>query len=101
MSAPTPSLGTTIRAARLGWGYAPRHGCFVRMEDVGDDHNRIELCPTNAIPSKKTPSRFHRCWWESPEVLDLIPWLANVRAVHRYVSVIVDSDGRILTAETK
>lgn len=101
MSTPTPSFGTRIRAARLGWGHAPRHGCFIRMVDVGEGRNRIELCPTNGVPVKKSKGGLYRCWWETPEVLDLIPWLSPIRAIRRYVSVIVDNEGSVVEAETR
>lgn len=41
------SLGTRIRAARLGWGFSLRHGAFIRMSDADGLNSRIELCPEN------------------------------------------------------
>jgi hypothetical protein len=97
----TPTLGPRVRAARLGWGYAPRHGCFVRMSDSEGGNFRIELCPVRAVPSKKVKTGFHRVWWEDdPGVLDMIPWLRNVRRIKRYVCVVVDEHGTILRSES-
>lgn len=100
MAAGSPSLGMLIRSRRLGWGLSQRHGCFVRMSDADGANTRIELCPVNAVPSCKVKSGFHRCWWEGEDVLSLIPWLRPVRAVHRYVCVVVDDRGTILRSET-
>lgn len=99
MSERTPTLGPRIRAARLGFGYAPRHGCFCRISDVTTDTFRIELCPVNAVPSKKAKGGY-RCWWENdPGILDMIPWLKGVVRIKRYVCVVVDEDGKILRSE--
>jgi hypothetical protein len=95
-----PTLGPRIRAARLGYGYAPRHGCFARISDADGGNFRIELCPVNAVPSKKSRGGY-RVWWENdPGVLDMIPWLRNVRRIKRYVCVVVDEHGTILRSET-
>lgn len=99
MDRPSPSFGTHIRAARLGWGYAPQHGAFIRMSDADGANSRIELCPLNAVPSKKVAGGFHRVWWESPGILDLIPWLKGVRRIKRYMCVVVDTHGTILKSE--
>lgn len=96
----TPTLGPRIRAARLGWGYTPKHGCFVRISDVAHDRFRIELCPVNAVPAKKCAGGY-RVWWENdPAILDMIPWLRGVRRIKRYVCVVVDEHGTILRSET-
>lgn len=97
----TPTLGPRIRAARLGWGYAPRHGCFARISDVAGGNFRIELCPVRAVPSTKAkPFGNYRVWWENdPAILDMIPWLRGVRRIKRYVCVVVDEDGTILRSE--
>ena len=96
----TPSFGTMIRAARLGWGHAKRHGCFIRMSDADGMNSRIELCPLHKIPSERTAHKNHRCWWENGQsILDEIPWLKPVRAIKRYVCVVVDEAGSILRSE--
>lgn len=92
----TPSFGTMIRAARLGWGLAREHGCFIRMSDAGESRSQIELCPLNEVPSKKSLGGHHRVWWESPDILKKIPWLIRIRKVHKYIVVIVDDEGAIV-----
>lgn len=97
--ADTPSFGTNIRAYRLGWGYAKAHGCFIRMSDADGENSRIELCPISDVPVNKTPGHSHRCWWDSPSILTMIPWLRMVRRIKRYVCVIVDTHGAIIRTE--
>lgn len=91
----SPSFGTMIRAARLGWGLSRKHGCFIRMVDLGLDKNVIELCPIHNVPSKKSENRTYRVWWEQPGILDLIPWLRRVREIKRYIRVVVNDVGEI------
>ena len=94
-----PSLGTMIRSRRLGWGLSCKHGCFVRMSDGPDlptgRTSVIELCPLNSVPSKKIG--YHRVWWDTPGILDMIPWLRGVTKIKQYVAVTVDDDGNILS----
>lgn len=93
------SLGATIRAHRLGWGLSKTHGCRVRMSK----HRNgilIELCPINSVPTKKTPSGNHWCWWDDPSILERLRWL-NVSSVKRYIAVIVGEDGEIKESLTK
>ncbi len=92
----SPSLGTMIRARRLGWGQSKKHGAFIRMSDAGPGRSLIELCPVNAIPGKKTPHREHCCWWDDPGILDMIPWLRPVRRIKRYIAVVLDDHGAIV-----
>jgi hypothetical protein len=99
MTAESPSLGTMIRSRRLGWGLSRKHGAFIRMSDGPDTPSGrttvIELCPVNAVPSKKCPSGFHRVWWETPDILEMIPWLRGVTRIKRYVSVVINDEGEI------
>lgn len=89
-----PGFGSILRGARLGWGWSARNGCFIRMCDTSAGIV-IELCPNGSIPSKKTPTGSHRCWWDNSSILDEIPWLKAVRAVHKYIRVMVNDDGTI------
>lgn len=101
MNPTAPTLGPRIRAARLGWGYAPRHGCFVRISDFAHDRFRVELCPVNAVPGHKSPNHGnYRVWWDTPEMLDMIPWLRNVTRVKKYVCVVVDEHGGVVRSES-
>jgi hypothetical protein len=98
-----PTLGPRIRAARLGWGWAAQHGCFVRISDAGADTFRIELCPPRAVPSKKSPAHGnYRVWWEGDgeTILNGLPWLRGVRRIKRYICVIVNDDGAIIRSES-
>ena len=92
-----PSLGSTIRAARLGYKWSARHGAFIRMSTPAADRSLIELAPRDAIPSKKAKGDVgdHRVWWETPEILDMIPWLRGIRRIKKYVAVLID-DGNIV-----
>lgn len=90
------SFGTNIRAARLGYHWSERHGAFIRMATVGP-RTFIELAPVSGVPNKSAAKvKEHRCWWEEVGILDLIPWLRNVRRIKRYVAVEVDDNGNIV-----
>jgi len=90
---PLPSFGSNIRAARLGWRWSDRHGAFIRMSDAGPGQSLIELAPADGLPGTRCSGGFHRCWWEQPGILDMIPWLRPVRRVKRLVRVVVDDEG--------
>lgn len=84
-----------IRAIRLGWGLSRQHGCFIRMTDSKEMNSIIELCPIDAI-SKKTFDKYYRRWWDSPEILQMIPWLKGITSIKKYICVEVDVQGKIL-----
>lgn len=65
------------------------------MANDGGELSVIELCPIHAIPTTKKKGE-HRCWWDTPEMLDLLPWLRMVRKIHRYIVVTVGDDGSIV-----
>ena len=91
-----PSFGTMIRAARLGWGLAKQHGCFIRMSDLPDKCTLMEFCPIHEVPNKKDKGN-HRVWWENGrEILGLIPWIKDLKKVHKPFAVTVDDDGEIV-----
>ena len=72
-----------------------KHGAFIRMSDAGPGRTLIELCPIEGVPAKKCPGGHHRCWWDSPELLDMLPWLRGVKQIKRYFSVTINDDGEI------
>lgn len=89
------AFGTNIRACRLGWHRSEKHGCFVRMSNFCGKI-LVELCPPDAVPIYKTPGGVHRCWWDSPEILDMLPWLRGVKRIKAYIAVEVGDDGSIV-----
>lgn len=93
----TPSFGSNIRAGRLGFKWSARHGAFIRMSTPSKDRTLIELAPHNAVPSKKCKGEVgdFRVWWEMPQILDMIPWLRNIRRVKKFIAVFVDDNGNI------
>lgn len=90
-----PSLGPTIRAARLGWHWSNRHGAFIRISTPDDMRNVIELAPVDDIPTAKLKGD-HRRWWDSPEILDMIPGLSMVNRVKKYIRFEVDEHGEAI-----
>lgn len=93
-----PSFGSNIRAGRLGFKWSAKHGAFIRMSTPAADRSLIELAPYNAVPSKKCKGEvgYFRVWWETPEILDMLPWLRGVTRVKKYIAVMIDDDGNIL-----
>lgn len=94
-----PKFGTRIRAARLGYGWSSRHGAFIRMSTSGS-RNFVELCPGDRLPTKGATKEY-RCWWDTPEILDYLPWLRSVRRVKVPIRVEVDDAGRIVKERAK
>lgn len=92
-----PSLGTTLKAYRLGFRLCKQHGAMIRISTVGP-RTFIELSP----PDQKIPSRLpvkaptYRCWWEGEPFLHLIEWLKPIRRVKKYIAVEVDDNGNVL-----
>lgn len=96
MTKPTRPFGANIRAARLGYHWSERHGAFIRMTTAGR-RTFIELASVGGVPIKSaTKIKDHRCWWEQGDILGMIPWLANVRRIKRYIAVEVDDAGNIV-----
>lgn len=89
----SPSFGTMIRAGRLGWGLSHKHGAFIRIWDEPNGKIVVELHPTNGVPKYKTDTGHHRVWWETPAILDMIPWLRGVTRIKKYVRVTVNDEG--------
>lgn len=92
-----PSFGTMIRATRLGWGWSRKHKAFIRMSDRPNMHTFIELVPMHGVLKTKCKGGEHRCWWDKgQEILDMIPWLKDVRQVRKSIGVLVDEHGAIV-----
>lgn len=89
-----PTFGQVIRGARLGYHWSAKHGCMIRIDADGPPH-QIALCPPEALPKGKGKhaSENHRCWWDEPEVLDLVPDLNAVRGVKKPIVFHVDDNG--------
>lgn len=87
-------FGMNLRAYRLGWGLSRRHGCYIRMTDCGIN-TRVELCPIDDVPNKMG-GKTHRCWWDDPSILDMLPWLKPVKKIKQYVSLIINDSGEIV-----
>lgn len=78
-----PSFGATLRGARLGWRWSPKHRGFVRLS-VNGDKAVVQLYPNALMPSPRGRSDSeYVVWWEEPGLLDCIAELRNVRRVKR------------------
>jgi hypothetical protein len=97
-----PSVGSNIRAARLGFKWSERHGAFIRMSTPSKDRTLIELAPRDGVPTRKCKGEVgdFRVLWETPQILDMLPWLRGIRRVKKFISVNVDDNGNILEAGT-
>jgi hypothetical protein len=90
-----PTFGQAIRAARLGYHWSEKHGCMIRIDAQGPPW-QINLCPPDALPKGKGDrhtSGEYRCWWDKPDVLDMIPDLHRVRGVKRPILFHVNDEG--------
>ena len=90
-----PTFGSVIRAARLGYHWSHKHGCFIRIGGDGPPWE-ISLAPNGVIPNRRSGEHF-RVWWENEdrdEVLDMILPLRGVRGVKKPIIFFVDDEGR-------
>lgn len=63
------TLGSELRAARLGFRWLPRAGRYVRVSDMlspqaGWDAWRVEWCTPDRLPKMPGKDQRHRAWWE-------------------------------------
>lgn len=94
----SPTFGQVIRAARLGYHWAPRLQAMVRMSDCGP-HTEIRLCPADQLPkgASRGENPEHRCWWECKEdLLGLIAPIRGIRAVKSPIRFLVDDNGNLV-----
>ena len=90
------TLGQKIRAGRLGWYCASRHGSMVRISDLPGDHWKIELSPQGQLVPAHKAKRPHRVLdGDADHILDLTA-LRPLRAVKKYAAVIVNCAGQIV-----
>lgn len=95
------TLGQKIRAGRLRWYAAPRHGCMVRVEDLPGNRWRIELSPIDKlVPSKGSSGLYRELHGHADGMLDITE-LGQVRMVKRYFAVTVNDAGIIIHQDTQ
>ncbi len=89
----TRKFGSSLRAYRLGYHWSEKHQSFIRTSALSLEAILIELCPADGVPVVKTPCREHICWWDSPEILDMVPALREIKGVAKHTTFVVDNDG--------
>lgn len=57
------TLGSELRAGRLGFHWLPDLDRYVRVSDHGADDFLVELAAPDELPKRHSPTP-HRCWWE-------------------------------------
>ena len=66
------TLGQKIRAGRLGWYCASRHGSMVRISGLPGDHWKIELSPQGQLVPAHGAKRTYRVLdGDADHILDL------------------------------
>lgn len=93
------TLGTRIRAARLGFRWSAKHGAWVRIVGGNWQAIRVDVAPEEDIPSEKIKGRHiepYRVWWEDPGILDGIRLLKHVTRVRKPFSFIIDDSGELV-----
>ena len=93
-----PTLGETLRGARLGWHWCDGLGAFLRVSDARDGV-LVDLRPGRSLPGRADDEPEYRCWWENAEAIVV----AAVRPVvygglvggevRRVLRVILDDEG--------
>jgi len=106
------TLGTHIRAARLGYRWVPSLNAYMRIADppssYGDGAFTVDLCPPFVVQTRgfgNGTKTQHRVWWEDIDK-DGFPdqFIAHIRGVvagdlpsvwlRRRVSFVADAAGR-------
>ncbi len=59
------TLGSTLRAARLGFHWMAELGAYVRIREAPDGW-AVQVAPRGAMPTKGAAQQY-RVWWETPE----------------------------------
>ena len=94
-----PTLGETIRGARLGWRWCDGLGGFLRVSDARDGV-LVDLRPARSLPRKVEDDSGYRCWWEHAEeavVAAVRPLVFGSLAggtIRRTVRIVLDDEGR-------
>lgn len=90
------SLGAKIRSRRLRWNHSARRHAWVRIADLGPGLWRIELAPDEKLPPPHKGHLAYRIVDDGlDEMLDMIPTLAAVRKVKRYIVFNVGEHGEV------
>lgn len=103
---PGSTLGENIKAARLGFGWVPEWGAWLRLSPAGDYH-QVHLAPAGAdLPGpRRAADRLYRAWWEGTEVDQavIISSIAQVVAgqtrllrLRRSVIFVLDGNGAVV-----
>ena len=94
-----PTLGETIRGARLGWHWCDGLGGFLRVSDARDGV-LVDLRPGRSLPGKIDDDPAYRCWWEHAEaavvaaVRPLVFGALTGGTVRRTIRLVLDGEGR-------
>lgn len=96
-----PMFGSVLKGYRLGFAFSSKHGAFIRMTPVGN------LCRLEAVPSdqgaKAIPNgvnkELHVCWWDEPELLDLVEPLKGIKRVRKAFTIYLDDDGKRVSSK--
>lgn len=100
--APGSTLGANLRACRLGYGWVPELGAWLRLSPAGP-HVRVDLEP-DVVPANRTG--MHWCWWEGDGTLDrqvlgrlaeIVAGDGRLVALRRGISFTIDDAGRVVT----
>jgi hypothetical protein len=88
-----PSLGQTIRAHRMGYGWTGT--CWLRIiTGDGPGPIRCDVHPDGLLPNSMKNHLQYRVWWEGESIIKDFP-LARVKA-KRPFTVYVDDNGNIV-----
>lgn len=91
------TLGQKIRAARLCWHHAPRHGAMVRVRDLSSSSFLVELWPDDQIvPRHHANKEFRDLCGVADEIMDKSPVLRGIRKIKKGFAVVLNWDGERL-----
>lgn len=89
------TLGIMLRSIRMGYRIF-NNRYFLRISKEKALY-RIDLAPFSGVdPKRKTWDGSHFCWWEAENTITMInsiPCLKNVTAVHRPISFLITETG--------
>ena len=62
-----PTLGETIRGARLGYGWCGEIWAFVRISPAGPGRFMADIRPPGDVPHRLEADEPHYVWWSQPD----------------------------------
>lgn len=105
MSSSEETLGSALRAARMGAHWMDGIHAYVRLEDLDGDAFRVDVMPPDWVPGRalKAWSGYHLAWWNIDSVTEELEWACQLVlagghecTAKKAVAFTIDNEGTFL-----